>query len=178
MIVAVIGHRPTGLWGYNPNPNYRHLREDLARRFLSLVKERKADRFLFGMALGVDSMAFDVCVRIREKHHIQLVAAVPYANQAQHWEPEQKEKYSRRLEVADETVYVDELSDYAVTGTPVGTYDTGKLLAKSQYLVDHASTIFAVWSGTDRGDTYDAVCRARKAGKELIIYNPFESYGR
>lgn len=75
-------------------------------------------------------------------------------------------------------VYIDELLKYVVARVPVGAYDPGKLLAKNQYLVDHASLVFAVWSGTDRGGTYDAVCRSRKAGKQLIIYNPFEFQGQ
>lgn len=178
MIVAVTGHRPTGLWGYRPDPNYRNLRQDLSRRFLALIKDRKADRFFFGMALGVDSMAFDVCARIRERHPIQLVAAAPYANQAQHWDPEQRERYHHRLALADEVVFVDELLEYTVARVPVGSYDPGKLLARNQYLVDHADLVFAVWSGTDRGGTYDAVCRTREAGKELVVFNPFEFCGK
>jgi len=131
------------------------------------------------MALGVDSMAFDACTKIREQLHVnvRLVAAVPYANQAQHWDPEHRQRYRRRLELADEVVMVDELPDYAVARVPIGAYDPAKLLARNQYLVDHADLVFAVWTEVERGGTYDAVCRARQAGKELIVHNPKRFYG-
>ncbi len=179
MIVAVTGHRPTGLWGYSPNRNYAYMRQELARRLLEFIQKRKADRFLFGMALGVDSMAFDVCTKIREQLHpeVRLVAAVPYADQAQHWDPEHRQRYRHRLDVADEVVRVDELPEYAVPKVPVGIYDPAKLLARNQYLVDQADLVLAVWTEVERGGTYDTVCRARKAGRELVIYNPKKFYG-
>lgn len=178
MVVAITGHRPTGLWGYQPNPKYTLLRQDLSRRFEALIQQRQVSRFLFGMALGADSIAFDVCLKLREKHQIELIAVVPYAQFPNRWERGQYERYRQRVEVADEVVHVDTLREYEVWDVPVGFHHNQKLLSRNQYLVDHADLVFAIWSGVERGGTYDTVCRARKAGKELIVYNPFEACGR
>lgn len=178
MNVAVTGHRPTGLWGYRPHPGYRMLRDTLARTFTKLINERGVDTFLSGMAPGADTLAFDACLKLREEHGIQLVAVVPYEEQDKKWEPEQRDRYRARLRMADQIIHVDTLPDCQVAAVPIGAYQAGKLLARNQHLVDHASVVVAVWSGEQRGGTFDTVTRCKEAGKELIIINPFQFYGR
>lgn len=179
MIAGLTGHRPTDLWGFRSHPGYKMLSEQLAKTCLRLVTERGADTFLSGMALGADTIAFDACVRIREKHPIQVVAVVPYEMQAARWAPEHQARYRQRLSRADEVVYVDMLDQYSVPGVPVGMHHSGKLLAYNQYIVDQAKVVVAVWwPKLQKGNTFDVVGRAQKAGRELVIIDPFTLYRR
>lgn len=185
MIVAIAGHQPTELWGPKPDRRYSLLRQELGRQIAQLVRDRKAQRLFLGTSLGVDSMAFDLCVRINDEHPgedrrgiLTLIAVVAYQGQADRWAVEQQERHRMRLQRATEIHYVESRPGYEVPDAPVGAYHPAKLLARNQYLVDHAELLLVVWGGNERGTTADLVGRARNAGKELVILNPFELCGR
>lgn len=142
MIVAVTGHQPTGLWGYQPNPKYRLLRQELGRQFEVLIRDRQAKQFLFGMAQGADSIAFDACLRLREQHQIELVAVAPYAQFPNRWERDQYDRYQQRLCVADQVVHVDTLPEYAVCGTSL----SASITTRSCYRAISTWLIMPIWS--------------------------------
>lgn len=187
MVVSISGHRPTGLWGHNRDPRYAFLRTRLHKEIVRLVREQNAQRFFVGTSLGVDSMALNLLTKLSRssadpcyagRSLLTVIAVVPYESQADRWEPEQQERYRRRLELAPEVHYVDCHPDYLVDDAPKGAPHPAKMLARNQYLVDRADLVLVVWSEDERGNTYDLVRRARDAGKELIVVNPFEIVGR
>lgn len=174
MIVAMTGHRPHDLWGYERAVGYMVLRDELLRRSQQLAVERQASRFLVGTAQGADAVAFDACLRLRRTQAIEVVAVVPYRQYPDRWGREQRERYLRRLTLANQVIFVDELPAYATDRAPVGVHHPDKLPARNQYLVDHSDLVVVVWAGLTRGNTYDLVQRAIAAGRPLVQHHPFQ----
>ena len=80
VIVAFTGHRPPKLGGYNtPNPIYNAVWDATKELLLTLG----ATQGVSGMALGYDQLAAQVCLSL----DVELVAALPFANQAAKWPP-------------------------------------------------------------------------------------------
>ena len=46
------------------------------------------------------------------------------------------------------------------------------MLERNRFLVDHASTLLAVYNGERRGGTASAMRYAQKIGREIIVIDP------
>lgn len=154
MIVSVTGHRPNKLGGWNRDnqPLRCWIREQI-RTFL--VKNRPLYG-ITGMAQGVDHDFARVCVEIG----IPFIAAVPFAGQETVWPALSQEAYRRLLAQAAEVIEVCSPS-----------YAAWKMQARNEWLVDHATTLLAVWNGSS-GGTANTVLYANRIGKPVHIINP------
>jgi uncharacterized phage-like protein YoqJ len=76
--VAVTGHRPDKLWGYDMlQPKYTKLRAAIRAR----MEELNGQIGITGMALGVDQLFAEVCIEMG----IPFIAAIPFLGQASRW---------------------------------------------------------------------------------------------
>ena len=107
---AFTGHRPSKL-SYLRNadhPDYRRLSDMLRAVCLELYGEGFT-RFLSGMALGVDMLAAEVVLKVREEHpEVSLACVLPCRDQANRWQEADRLRYQDILRQADEVVCLQE----------------------------------------------------------------------
>lgn len=161
--IAVTGHRPNKLWGYNLlNEQYFQLQ----KLFEEYVKNNITDpnrevEMISGMALGADTIFAKAALSLKEQgYNIKLVAAIPFKGQESLWPEETKNQYRRLLNCADEVVFV----------CPEG-YASWKMQKRNEYMVDRCDILLAIWDGTD-GGTSNCIRYAQQKKKEMIIIDP------
>ena len=102
-------------------------------------------RFFCGCALGFDTVAaFRVIFLKKQYPDIRLSLAVPCANQAERWSPEDRKTYDQLLQTADDCVI---LSPF---------YYHGAMLSRNRYMADRSSLCIC-WLSNMRSGTASAV---------------------
>ncbi len=148
MIVAITGHRPDKLGGYNtPNRYYNSVMEGLDRAFLRL----RPERVRIGMALGVDQWAAELCIY----NNIPFDAAIPFNGFESHWPPHAQIKYRELLRHATTARFICS-----------GGYAGWKMQARNEWMVDNSDLLVAVWDGTT-GGTANCVNYALTRGRPI-----------
>lgn len=193
--VCFTGHRPKQLFGtYDTNnPKASLLVEELTKTIERLIVDEKADTFISGGALGADQLAF-ICVNALKKKFpfIKNILASPYLDQPMGWEEQLKKaqangwkkavedlqttlrRYNRILELADDIIYVDELTEYQPRGMQpdqVGRHSNVKLQLRNVYMVDQSDIVVAIFDGT-KGGTFNCIKTAKEKGKRIIVLDP------
>jgi uncharacterized phage-like protein YoqJ len=182
LVCAFTGHRPSKLGGYNWNsPVNKIIMNRLMIAILKLIKSSNAEEFLFivGGAQGIDQMAFEALIRIRDslsyRYIIKIQMAIPFEDQPVKWfDSKDQIRYKRHLKLADELVYVDHIDEYnKYKHIPIGRYHISKLSSRNQYMVDQSNYLIAIWDGSLKGGTADCVRRAlKKKAMQVIIVDP------
>jgi uncharacterized phage-like protein YoqJ len=151
--VAFTGHRPEKLGGYNePNPVRDALKAKLREKLLLLTIEHPDLLCISGMALGFDQWAAETCVELG----IPFTAAVPFHGQHRAWPFSSQQRYSDLLAKAKEVVTVNP-----------GPYAAWKMMARNEYMIEHADLLVAAWDGSS-GGTKNAVDYALKKGRRVV----------
>lgn len=127
----------------------------LKETFIKLIKDGGYDTFLIGMALGFDTLCFQVLEKIREEENIKLIACVPCKSQAERFTSVQKKEYQRMINSADESVLISE------------EYTSDCMRKRNEYLVDNSSVIIS-YLRRNFGGTLQTVNYARKKGIKII----------
>lgn len=138
MNIAVTGHRPRKLYGYNLSaPEYTILKE----KFKTILKKNKATTAYTGMALGADIVFANAVLDLKKEGiDIRLVAVLPCANQDKKWSKKDQKRYQEVLQAADEVMQLS-----------VEEYSPELMKARNRWLVDHADMLIAVWDGSNSG---------------------------
>lgn len=98
--------------------------------------------FLCGMAMGVDIWAGEILLGLkRQFKNLQLVAVVPFPQQANAWPSEWRLRFRSLLEKSDDVVIISE------------TYNADCFFERNRYLVDHSSRLIAVYNQEKKGGT-------------------------
>ena len=161
-VCAFTGHRPNKLpWRYDETDSRCvALKEVLAEQITALV-EAGFTQFLSGMAEATDTWSALAVLSLREKNPaIKLHCILPCTAQAEKWSASSRELYRSILERADSVVYVSR------------DYHKNCMLDRNRFLVEHASTLLAVYNGVRRSGTGATVNYARKMGREIIVIDP------
>lgn len=158
--VAVTGHRPPKLWGYDlSDPHYEHLQKIFEQHLLNV---HCTDAWT-GMALGADTIFARAVLELRARCvDIKLHCAIPCLNHSSRWTRESQQEYDRILSVADEVSLV--------TRQP---YAPQLMQIRNQYMVDHADEVLALWDGTS-GGTGNCVQYAKSKHVPVTIIKPSE----
>lgn len=157
------GHRPDKLpWGTREeDPRCAALREQLSRHVEGLYR-RGYRHFITGMARGADLLFAQAVLDLREKYgDLTLEAAVPCEGQADRWPAGERAQYQAILDQCDYETLVQR------------RYDRGCMHRRDRYMVDRASAVLAVYSGSPGGTMY-TLSYAMDRGLELIILDPEE----
>ncbi len=156
--VAVTGHRPNKLFGYDlSDPRYNLMKQS----FKNFLRKQNAGAAITGMALGVDTVfALAVLELKKEGYPIQLIAAIPCRNQESRWNQYDQHHYHDILRECNQTVYVTTLS-----------YTPECMQQRNIWMVDHADCVLAVWDGT-KGGTANCVNYAKQQQKNLFYLTP------
>lgn len=143
--VAITGHRVL-----YPDFNIDKLKENLNQ-----LIEDNYDTFLIGMALGFDTVCFQILEQIRKEKDIKIVACVPCLSQSYKFNKEQKKEYERLLSIADKKVIISE------------EYTRSCMQKRNQFMVDNASIVLA-YIKRDFGGTKNTVKYAEKLNIKII----------
>lgn len=158
--IAVTGHRPNKLWGYDlTHPCYRKLQS----RFEQVLLDQGCTDAWTGMALGADTVFAHAVLALKQRGiPVKLHCAVPCRGQTAFWKTPSIHEYNRILDLADEAVLV--------TDAP---YKAALMQIRNQYMVDRADLVLALWDGTP-GGTANCVNYARRHGVPVSIVDPAE----
>lgn len=158
MKIAVTGHRPNKLWGYNNNhPNYIKLGRVLRDTLICY----EAKHIITGMALGVDTIFALVGLKLKQSNPDLIVeCAIPCRNHSSQWLKESVAIYNDILSRADITTLV--------TDAP---YSSHLMQKRNEYMVDNCDLLIAIWDGTS-GGTANCVKYAESRNKEIIRFDP------
>jgi uncharacterized phage-like protein YoqJ len=178
--IAFTGHRPDKLDGYEWNTLFKgYLKIIISNTVVHeiLNKHRGEDvRFIFGGALGIDQMAFDVMYKLQSLRIGDLTPkwtyeiAIPCLHQPNAWSAVDRKRYDSQLRLANVLTYVDTLDEYKIFGVPENVYYEEKLQERNKYMVDQCDYLVAVWDGS-KGGTANCVRYAKKHNKEIIRIN-------
>ena len=109
-----------------------------------------------GGALGFDTMAADVILRLRNEFpDIRLILVLPCKTQADRWSEKDRKIYEKQKAAADKVIYVSE------------TYYNGCMLVRNRRLVDNSSVCVAYLTHAGGGTAY-TVRYAEKSGVPVI----------
>lgn len=162
--IALTGHRPTKLAGYDRSaPFYRRLQDELLRVSLRALHSSAEPLTLHsGMALGADTVWAEAILTLREVYpdRVRFTAHVPFPGQPDRWPAESQNHYRRLLAQADEVhTYGTEYTSQVMQLRNVG-------------MIDACDTLIAVYDGSERGGTANAVSYARRVAKPIIQLHP------
>ena len=160
---AFTGHRPKKLpWRYDETDSRCvALKEELTGQITKLAEAGVTD-FFSGMAEGTDVYCAQIVLDLRKKNPaLNLHCVLPCEGQADSWSDSAQERYHTIVGQADFVDYVSR------------KYYDGCMLARNRRLVDQAGILLAVYNGERRGGTAATVRYARKAGREIIMIDPF-----
>ncbi len=151
------GHRPGKLIG-----GEAALRAALRREIVSAIA-CGTDRFITGMAPGIDIWAAEEVLNIRKGNkNIGLICAVPFEGAEKNRPAEQQSEFRMVLAEADEVVYV------------CPHYSARSFHLRDEWMVDHAAKVIAVFNGAHGGTEY-TLRYAKKRGREIILINDVRS---
>ncbi len=148
-ILAVTGHRPPKLGGYD-----LLLFDCLVRFAVTELKQIQPEYVLTGMALGWDQAIAEACDRIG----IPFIACLPHDNPGSNWPDHSRE-------------YLDQLLNKAhdIWWCPGGPYEPQKMQIRNETMVDECDTLLALYDGEPQGGTHNCVNYAQMESNCLII---------
>lgn len=133
-------------------------------RTIRILAENGYRYFICGGALGFDTLAAQIVLRLRDELGISLILALPCLNQTDKWlgmkdGEEHIREYQRIKGLAAAVHYV---SDF---------YTDGCMRERNRFMVDHASFCVAYYNGNPRSGAGMTVRMAMKDG--IGVYNVF-----
>jgi len=148
--VCFSGHRVL----HDPKETVEKSLENAIRQSIS----KGADTFIAGGALGVDTIAAHIVIRLREEYpNIRLVLALPCPPEYQtlKWKAWQKKEYNEILKQADEVLIL------------LDRYTGDCMLRRNEYMVDNSRTLI-YYLRTDHGGTKHTVDYAKGKDIEMV----------
>lgn len=167
LTVALTGHRPGELGGYNlQSPINKRITSILTNTLVELLEEDD-DRIIqcvSGMALGADTLWALTVLDVRESYpgRILLHCAVPHYEHGSNWPDASQKTHLDILNQSDEQIVI--IKD---------TYSNAPyaLQKRNEYMVNMADVLIAVYTGV-RGGTKNCIDYAKKKNKTIYIFNP------
>lgn len=157
------GHRPPSIGGYNlNNPTANDVRERL-RKAIDYALINGYTTFISGMALGVDTIAAEEILSLRnEFSYIKLIAAIPCSGQSRVWNRESASHYDAILASANVI--------HNCTNQP---YTPECMQIRNRWMVDNSSMVIAVWDGKP-GGTANCInyAKSRNPRPEILRITP------
>lgn len=155
--LAITGHRPNKLWGYDLNDTH-YIK--LKKIIQVILLQEKPEECITGMALGVDTIFAQAVLELKENgFNTKLICAIPCLNHSCKWNYNSRQEYNRILSLADEVVMVTEKE-----------YSPELMQIRNEYMVDRADKVLAVWNGS-HGGTGNCVAYASQVGKTIVQIN-------
>jgi ribonuclease HI/uncharacterized phage-like protein YoqJ len=138
-LVAVFGHRPPELGGYDENPVAAGVRDKLAA-ILAAKKEMHPDLWMLtGLLLGAEQLAAEAA----RKAGVPYVAVQPYPAPESQWPSSSRDRYAELIRHAGAAVLLER-------AVPDSKQKFGAALARRDgWLAKHTDEAIVVWDGKD-----------------------------
>ena len=161
-VCAFTGHRPQKFtWGYDETDRRCVALKSVLTEQIRLLADAGVTQFLTGMAQGADTwLAISVLAQREKNPALKLHCILPCTMQADKWIDSSRNLYRSILERADSIVYVSR------------SYHKDCMLDRNRFLVEHASTVLAVYNGERRSGTAATLRYANKMRREIIMIDP------
>lgn len=114
---------------------------DLEKTVEELVK-KGVKHFISGGAIGFDTLAANVVLKMKEKYDVFLEIAVPCKDQDAKWNKKQQEEYRKILKSADKVTVLFE------------KYVTGCMHFRDAFMVDNSDILVSYYRGRKGGTQY------------------------
>jgi ribonuclease HI len=161
-LVAVFGHRPPELGGYEENPVAAGVREKLAE-ILAAKKKLSPDLYMLtGLLLGTEQLAAEAA----RAAGVPYVVIQPYPAPESQWPSSSRDRYADLIRHADAAVLLER-------AVPDSKQKFGASLARRDgWLAKHADEAIVVWDGQD--PTLGKLVRTleEKLGDDVWIVDP------
>ena len=159
---AFSGHWPRKFpWKYDETDGRCVALKAVLMEQIRLLTDAGVTQFLSGMAEATDTWSALSVLALREENPVlKLHCILPCGEQADKWTASSRDLYRSILERADSIVYVSK------------DYHKNCMLERNRFLVEHASTLLAVYNGERRGGTAATMRYAQKLGREIIVIDP------
>lgn len=161
--IALTGHRPNRLDGYNLNtPFYDNLRRKLKIILEDQLKIHNHITAHSGLALGADTIWSEVIIEARDKYpnQLQFIAEIPCPEQANKWSQHDAVTWAKHVQHSDQrNVYSK-------------TYTKDCTLNRNIGMIDNSDLLIAIWDGKPYGGTAHAVNYAKNQNKMIIQIHP------
>lgn len=165
--IAVTGHRPKDLFGYDPaHPGWQWVRGQLLRVLREFGAQGPVE-CISGLALGVDQVFFHVA----RGAGLPVAAYVPFEGQDRMWRAPDRRAYAEMRAQACRTVVCRTLTPGQDGGFSYGDV-VEALHARNGRMVEDCDLIIAVWTGKSVGGTAQAVRTALAAGRPVLWVDP------
>jgi len=154
--IAVTGHRPDKLGGYNNAEAHRAIR----RHMLELLNDVPEGELILisGGALGIDQFWMEVGLYL----DLPVIAALPFEGYDDRWPKSSRETYKKLLDQCQEVKYISEPG-----------YAASKMQTRNEWMVDNCDVLVAYYTGDD-GGTKNCVDYAISKNKIIHEFNPDE----
>jgi uncharacterized phage-like protein YoqJ len=162
MKIAVTGHRPDKLGGYEAFEKHRAIRRHMKNFLEGYIEyhQKQQDHSLeliliSGGALGIDKFWIQTGLHLK----LPIVAALPFQGYDSKWPHASREEYGKLLDKCSEVVYVSEPG-----------YEADKLHLRNKWMVDRCDLLVAYWNGTS-GGTANCVEYAKKQKRDFMVFD-------
>ena len=166
--VCFTAHRPHLLYGYNKKTsgNQKIIR-GLYNEIVRHIKEYGIDTFISGMALGGDTWAAEIVLKLKSEYpNIKLVCAIPCFRQEIKWKEYDRMFYHAILDRSDYVHYVSKKE-----------YTKKCMWNRDKWMVNNSKYVIAVYNGepwTGTGLTYNY---AVKKNRIITRIDPYKLGG-
>lgn len=156
--IAITGHRPNKLFGYNLyNPQWINLGKKIRNKLLEYLNQYSSIECITGMALGVDQLFGLVALKLKEqKYNIEIFCAIPCLNHCAKWKDNRY--WLKIFNNADKINYITN-----------SEYTPWCMQKRNEFMVDRADELWAVWDGTS-GGTYNCIKYAQTKNKKIFNF--------
>lgn len=176
--IALTGHRPNKLGGYNlVTPAYARLQDDLEAFIHFQLLTYNVVWGHAGLALGADTIWARALFTVQKQvpQRVKFYAEIPMMSQSKQWFKQSDISFwNHQVENCDDSTIYD--PDFEKLTETERKYSAGKVLNKRNIgMVDHSDILLALLWADDRGlksGTHNAVKYAQKQNKHIQYINP------
>lgn len=156
MKIAVTGHRPDKLGGYDAKENFTLLRNQMVGVMLRYPLNELT--VISGGALGIDQLWMEAALSLK----LPVIAALPFEGYDGKWPEFSKKEYKKLLDKCQLVKYICEPG-----------YQARKLQIRNEWMVDECDRLYAYWNRSG-GGTANCVRYAEVVMKPTTIFNTNE----
>lgn len=134
---------------------HRNVKDNISKNVLKSIFEGAIlsgiDTFLIGMAVGFDTLCFNVLLDIRKEKNIRIIACIPCEKQDMKFSLSQKKEYAKMVSEADEKIILSK------------EYTPYCMMQRNRFMVDNCSILLA-YLRENKGGTKNTVDYAERKG--------------
>jgi len=137
MKIAVTGHRPDKLGGYNATDNFNFLRSHMMAVMSGILDRGEKELIVIsGGAIGIDQLWMEAAINLK----LPVIAALPFKDYDCKWPWHARKIYKELLAQCSEVKYISEPG-----------YEPSKMQTRNKWMVDNSDQLYGYWNGTAGG---------------------------